>query len=130
MIDKVLIIDDNEQDRRIIIRYLKRNGYENIVTADCGNEGVKMVKEENPDLVVLDTVLPDTIGFDVCKRIREEDGGEKKRIIIMQTGGIDSVDAIRAKEVGVDEYCVKTSDCGPLLEAIEKVKKAKKSEKN
>ena len=121
MIKKILIVDDSEPDRKIITRFLKKAGYENIIMAADGDEGVRMAKEENPDLVILDTVLPDTIGFEVCKKIREQED-EPKAIIIMQTGSIDNVDALRAKESGVDEYCVKTSDCIPLLEAIEKVK--------
>ena len=80
-----------------------------------------MAKSRHPDLIILDTVLPDTIGFEVCKKIREQEN-DLKAIIIMQTGSIDNVDALRAKEAGVNEYCVKTSDCIPLLEAIEKVK--------
>lgn len=117
---KVLIIDDSEQDRKILTRFLKKAGYENIVFAGHGEEGVRKAKEEEPYLIVLDTVLPDIVGFEVCKRIRGLEGIKKPKIV-MQTGSIDAVDAMLAKEAGVDEYCVKTSDCGPLLDAIKKI---------
>ena len=118
--DKVLIIDDNDQDRKIITRFLKKSGYENIVTAVTGEDGVKMAEEEDPFLIVLDTVLPDTIGFEVCRKIRAMNRIPAPKII-MQTGSIENVDAGRAKEAGVDEYCVKTSDCAQLIEAIKKI---------
>ncbi|MFH1837699.1 MAG: response regulator [Candidatus Omnitrophota bacterium] len=118
--EKILIIDDSEQDIKIITRFLKKAGYENIITAMTGEEGVEMTREEEPFLIVLDTVLPDIIGFEVCKKIREIEGIKRPKIV-MQTGSIEDVNALRAKEVGVDEYCVKTSDCIPLMEAIKKI---------
>ena len=112
---KILIIDDNEQDRKIIKRYVGKAGYENIVMAETGNEGVEKAESEKPDLIILDTVLPDTVGFEVCKKIREF--GDMK--IIMMTGTIDAVDAVKARGAGADDYCVKTPDCSPLMEAID-----------
>ncbi|MDP8258910.1 MAG: response regulator [Candidatus Aadella gelida] len=118
--EKVLVIDDSDQDRKIIVRFIKKEGYENIVIAINGEEGVKLAEQEEPDIIILDTVLPDTVGFEVCERIRMLKDIKAPKIV-MQTGSIDDVDALRAKEVGVDEYCVKTIDCGPLIEAIKRM---------
>jgi len=117
---KILIIDDDDQDRKIITRFLKKAGYENIVLAATGGEGIKMVEAEKPFLIILDTVLPDIIGFEVCEKIREIEGAGTSKII-MQTGSINAVDALRAKEAGVDEYCVKTIDCSQLDEAMKRI---------
>ncbi|MBU1083679.1 MAG: response regulator [Candidatus Omnitrophota bacterium] len=117
---KVLIIDDSEQDRKIITRFVKKAGYDNMTCAVTGEEGVEKAKEEQPDLIILDTVLPGIKGFEVCRKIRQLEGIKRPKIV-MQTGSIDDVDALRAKEAGVDEYCVKTMDCGPLLEAIKRM---------
>ncbi len=114
---KILIIDDSEQDRKIITRFLKKEGYENIVIAETGATGVERARIEKPDIIILDTMLPDSLGFDVCRRIRAITDIPAPKII-MQTGSIDAVDAVRAKEAGVDDYCVKTVDCEPLLEAL------------
>ncbi len=117
---KVLIIDDNPQDRMIIQRFLKKEGFENIITAETGEEGLSKAESENPDFVITDTMLPGIDGFEVCRQIREKKGFEFPKVIVM-TGAIDAVDAVKAKKVGADDYCVKTSDCSPLLEAVRRL---------
>ncbi|MBN3041260.1 MAG: response regulator [Candidatus Omnitrophica bacterium] len=117
---KILIIDDSEQDKKIMVRYLTRAGFDKIATAENGNNGLQKFEAENPDIVILDTMMPDTVGFEVCKKIRELKGFQRPKIVIT-TGSIDAVDALRAKESGADDYCVKTSDCEPLLNAINKL---------
>ena len=117
---KILIIDDNEQDRKIMQSFLSKAGFEEILTAENGEEGLKKVKSERLDLVIIDTMLPDTDGFQVCRRIREIYDATALKIIIM-TGSIDAVDAVEARKAGADDYCVKTSDFSSMLEAVEKL---------
>ncbi len=117
MAKKVLVIDDNEQDRKIAERYLKKSGYSEIVMAVNGQEGLTKVDSDNPGLVILDTVLPDTLGFDVCRKIKDSKGSQAP-VVIMMTGTVDAVDAVRARQSGADDYCVKTADGGPLLAAL------------
>jgi DNA-binding response OmpR family regulator len=114
---RILIIDDNEQDRKIIKRLLIKQGHQEILTAANGREGVEKAKSQKPELVILDTLLPDALGFDVCSRIRQNQGADKP-LIIMLTGTVDAVDAVRARQAGADDYCVKTVDCLPLLGAL------------
>ncbi len=114
---KILIIDDSEQDRKIMARFLKKAGYEDLILAETGEEGVEKAKAESPDLVVSDTVLPGIDGFEVCRKIREAQGDQTPKIIIV-TGAIDAVNAVKARTLGANDYCAKTSDCVPLLEAI------------
>ncbi|MBM3255071.1 MAG: response regulator [Candidatus Omnitrophica bacterium] len=120
MIKKVLVIDDNEQDRKIAERYLKKSGYSEIVMAINGQEGLSKVNSENPGLVILDTMLPDIVGFEVCQKIKESKGPQAP-LIIMMTGAVDAVDAVRARQSGADDYCVKTADGGPLLAALKNI---------
>jgi DNA-binding response OmpR family regulator len=117
MAKKVLVIDDNEQDRKIAERYLKKSGYSEIVMAVNGQEGLTKVDSDNPGLVILDTVLPDTLGFEVCRKIKDSKGSQAP-VVIMMTGTVDAVDAVRARQSGADDYCVKTADGGPLLAAL------------
>lgn len=117
MFKKILIIDDNEQDRKIVERYLKRSGYSDISMAESCQEGIDKARAECPDLVILDTILPDNVGFEACKQIKGAKG-EGAPVVIMMTGTVDAVDAVQARQSGADDYCVKTPDCGPLLAAL------------
>jgi two-component system alkaline phosphatase synthesis response regulator PhoP len=116
---KILIIDDNEIDLVIAKRRLEETGYNEILTAQDANEGVKKAMEEKPDLVILDTLLPGSSGFEICRQIREICGQVPKIIII--TGSVDAVDAVMARKCGADDYCAKTSDCVPLIEAVKRL---------
>lgn len=120
MSKKILIIDDNEQDRKIMHRFVVKAGYDNIIMAVNGEDGVKKAESEKPDLVVTDTILPGIDGFEVCRRIRESQGADTPKIIVI-TGLIDAVDAVKARRMGADDYCVKTSEYSPLIEAIKKL---------
>lgn len=117
---KILIIEDNDIDLTIMQRYLTRSGYDQVITAQDAAEGVKKAFEEKPDLVVSDTLLPDGDGFEVCRQIRGSPAGQSLKIIII-TGSVDAVDASKARRAGADDYCAKTSDCAPLLEAIKRL---------
>lgn len=117
---KILIIDDNEQDRKIMHRFVTKAGYDNIIMSDNGEDGVKKAESEKPDLVVTDTILPGIDGFEVCRRIRESQGPDTPKIIVI-TGLIDAVDAVKARRMGADDYCVKTSEYSPLIDAIKKL---------
>jgi DNA-binding response OmpR family regulator len=114
---KILIIDDTNTDRKIVMRFLSKLGYENIIFAENGEDGVKMAASEKPDLVITDTNMPGIDGFETCRLIREENGKEKPKIIVM-TGAIDAVDAVKARKAGADDYCVKTTDTAELLAAV------------
>ncbi|GAE89453.1 response regulator [Acetivibrio straminisolvens] len=66
---KILIIDDTEFMTKLISDVLINEGYE-VVTASNGRQGIEMVRIEKPDLVLLDVVMPDMDGFEVCKTLR------------------------------------------------------------
>lgn len=117
---KILIIDDNDQDRKIIERFVRKAGYEDVITAGTGEEGLDKTKTEKPDLIITDTLLPGTDGFEVCRSIRETHGADNPKVIII-TGSVDAVDAVKAKKAGADDYCAKTSDFSPLIDAIKKL---------
>ncbi len=117
---KILIIDDNKQDRMIIRRFLHKMGCEEVAEAESGEEGIKKVESENPDLVIVDTILPGMDGFGVCRSIKEAKTPHIPKVIII-TGTVDAVDAVKARKMGADDYCVKTSDGTPLMGAVNKL---------
>ncbi len=114
---KILIVDDSEQDRKIMKRFLNKAGFKEIALAENGEDGLRKVVSEKPDLLITDTLLPDIDGFEVCRRARESKSPAALKIIIT-TGAIDAVDAVKARRMGADDYCAKTSDCSPLIEAV------------
>jgi len=96
---------------------LNKSGFTDIEIAITGEEGIDKLQSLRPDLIILDTILPDMIGFEVCTKLREVENMPDLKIIMM-TGIIDAVDAVKAKRVGADDYCAKTSDCSALVEAV------------
>ena len=69
---KILIVEDEESIRGFLKINLKRNGYE-VIEVDNGEDGIKIAINEKPAIVILDVMLPVIDGFNVCKRIREEE---------------------------------------------------------
>jgi len=120
MSKKILIVDDNSAHNEVMVSLFNEVGYSNVAVAQTGGEGLDMLGKENPDLVILDTLLPDTTGFDVCKEITEKNQDSKPKIIIM-TGFIDAVDVIKARQMGADDYVVKTADFSYLLDVVKKL---------
>lgn len=116
---RVLLVEDNPGDARLIKEVLGEKRYR-IITAETGEDGLKKAKTEKPDLIIIDTLLPGIHGFEVCRRIRKNQGRTTPKIIIT-IGVIDAIDAVKARRMGADGYCVKTTDCSPLLHAIKKI---------
>ena len=116
MAKKILVIDDNPPSLKIIKKMLEQDGHF-ITTAKDGEEGVKKAISDKPDLVLIDTVLPGIDGFEVCRQIRESQGPDHPKIIIM-TGAVDAIDAVKARRMGADDYAAKTFDIADLKTAI------------
>ena len=96
---------------------LKRNGYE-VIEVDNGEDGIKIAINEKPAIVILDVMLPGIDGFNVCKRIREE---EKNIGIIMLTAKSQDIDKITGLEYGADDYIVKPFNPMELLLRIKAI---------
>jgi len=116
---KILMIEDNEQDQKIITRHLSKRGYQDVIVVDNGEEGVERALKEKPGIVLIDTVLPGIDGFETCYQLKAVYRSDA-RVIIM-TGRIDAVDADKARRKGADDYCVKTADYALLLESLDKI---------
>lgn len=99
---RVLVVDDE----KIIVKGLKfsleKEGYE-VLTAYDGEEALRLFNEENPDLIVLDLMLPEVDGFEVCRRIRKSSDVP----IVMLTARGDDIDKILGLELGADDYMTK-----------------------
>ena len=114
---KILIVEDEESIRGFLRINLRRNGYE-VIEVDNGEDGIKIAKNEKPAIVILDVMLPGIDGFNVCKRIREE---EKNIGIIMLTAKSQDIDKITGLEYGADDYIVKPFNPMELLLRIKAI---------
>lgn len=113
MSKKVLVVDDEKNIVDIISFNLVKEGYE-VICAYNGTDGLNLALTEEPDLVLLDIMMPGMDGFEVCKKIRE-----KKQIpIIMLTARAEEVDKVLGLELGADDYVTKPFGVRELLARV------------
>jgi DNA-binding response OmpR family regulator len=98
----VLVVDDEPIVRDVIVRYLRRDGFETLETGD-GDEARRLLERNNPSLVVLDVMLPGTDGLELCRWIRTR----SDLPVIMLTARGDEADRIVGLELGADDYVTK-----------------------
>lgn len=100
---KVLVVDDEQSIVTLLQYNLEQAGY-TVVTASDGEEGIKLASEENPDLMILDLMLPKLDGIEVCKQLRQQ----KFTVpILMLTAKDDEFDKVLGLELGADDYMTK-----------------------
>lgn len=99
---KILLIEDDPEIVEICRDYLKSADFE-VVTAITGTNGLAAVRREKPDLIVLDLMLPEMNGLDVCRTIRRE----SEVPIIMLTARVEEMDRLIGLEIGADDYITK-----------------------
>jgi len=110
---KVLIIEDEQSISDIVKFNLVKEGFE-VDTAFNGLEGINKALEGNPDLILLDVMLPSMDGFEVCKKIRET----KTTPIVMLTAKEEEVDKVLGLELGADDYITKPFGMRELIARI------------
>lgn len=99
---RILVIDDEEAIGNIIRDYLEAQGYE-VFWAKDGLSAIDTARRVNPDLIILDLMLPGKSGFDVCKEIRQVSDVP----VIMLTAKSDEIDRVLGLELGADDYVTK-----------------------
>ncbi len=113
---KILVIDDTEFMVKLISDILNDAGYE-VISARRGAEGLLKVRSEKPDLVILDIVMPDMNGFEVCKILRDDESNNLMPIIIL-TAQDNEDDKLTALELGADDYIIKPFNPRELLSRV------------
>ena len=121
---RILVVEDEVDLSRSLSYSLEANGYA-IAVADCGREALRLVGDFSPDLVLLDIMLPDLPGFEVCRQIRSR-GGEQPAVIIL-TARTQETDRVAGFEVGADDYVVKPFSVRELMLRIEARLKARRN---
>lgn len=110
---KILIVEDDHLIAEIERDYLEINGYEVEIALE-GREGLRLAKEKDYDLLILDLMLPGISGFEICREIRKE----KEVAIIMVTAKKEDIDKIRGLGLGADDYVVKPFSPAELVARV------------
>jgi two-component system phosphate regulon response regulator PhoB len=122
--EKVLVVDD-EEDILELVRYnLSKDGYQ-VTSALSGETALKKAKEESPDLVLLDLMLPGVDGLDVCKELKRDPATAAIPIVMLTAKGEDA-DVVTGLELGADDYVTKPFSPRVLLARIKAVLRRRK----
>lgn len=113
---RVLVVDDEHKITEVVVSYLRKAGYAPL-TAAGGEEALQLFEKERPALVILDLMLPDLSGEDVCRKIRA-----RSRVpIIMLTAKVEDSDAVKGLGLGADDYVTKPFSPRQLVARVEAV---------
>jgi DNA-binding response OmpR family regulator len=113
---KILVVDDEPNIREVVELYLRRDGHTVVAAAD-GEEALRLYQQTEPDLVVLDLMLPRVSGLEVCRRIQ---AGERVPVVMLTARG-EEEDRIVGLGIGADDYVVKPFSPRELAARVEAV---------
>ena len=116
MSSKILIVDDESNIVELIRLYLEKDGFDTVVARD-GNEALSKFKLENPDLIILDIMIPEPDGWQVCREIRKSSNVP----IIMLTAKSETFDKVLGLELGADDYLTKPFEAKELVARVKAV---------
>src|SRR6516225_5274910 len=120
---RILIVDDNEMNRDIVVTRLEMHGYETFLAAN-GEEALAAVKQHCPDLVLLDVMMPQLDGIETCRRLKC-DATFPFLPIILVTAKADSKDIVAGLDAGADEYLTKPVDQTSLVARVKSMLRVK-----
>ncbi len=116
---KIVIIEDERDLAELLAFNLEKEGFQTIIALD-GRTGLERVKSENPDLVILDLMLPEMNGIDLCKLLRKNENTATIPVIMLTAKG-EEIDKVVGFEVGADDYLIKPFSTRELLLRIKAV---------
>jgi two-component system KDP operon response regulator KdpE len=116
MAQTILIVDDTVSLTRLVKEYLEGQGYR-VVAANNGREAIYVARHEKPDLIVLDVMMPEMDGWEVCRRLRETSTVP----ILMLTAKGEEIDKLRGFHLGVDDYILKPFSFSEVVARIRAV---------
>ena len=115
---KILVVDDEKDITETLSFMLKASGYD-VITASDGEEGLKSAKEENPDLIILDVMMPKINGYKIARLLKYDNKYKHIPIIMVTARGQDS-DKLIGEETGADEYITKPFEFEEVLKSVRK----------
>ena len=116
---RILLIDDHQTVFRLLEAILRVKGYQ-LLYADCGQQGIVMAREEQPDLILLDVMMPDLDGFKVCQFLKENAETSHIPVMFLTARGAED-DLATGRKVGADGFMTKPFQTTDVLSQIEHV---------
>ena len=113
---KVLVVEDEPAQREILIYNLESEGFE-VFRAGTGDEALLLVDEDQPDVILLDWMLPGVSGIEICRRLRARTSTRSVPIIMMSAKS-EETDRVRGLETGADDYVVKPFSIAELIARV------------
>lgn len=114
---KILIVDDEPNIIELVAFHLQKEGY-HVITADNGLKALKAAEKEQPDFIILDVMLPEMDGFEVCKSLRAR---QNNTPVLMLTAKDDEISKVLGLEIGADDYLVKPFSTRELIARIKTI---------
>jgi len=116
---RILVIED-ERDLQQVLAYNLRQAGHDVATASGGQEGLRLAREEPPDLVLLDLMLPDLPGTEVCRTLKREPATQGAAVVMVTAKG-EEIDRVVGFELGADDYVVKPFSVRELLLRVQAI---------
>lgn len=110
---RILVVEDEADLRQVLEFNLVQHGHE-AVTAATGSEGLRLARARKPDLVLLDIMLPDVTGLDVCRQIKADPALQGVAVVLLTARG-EEIDRVVGFEIGADDYVVKPFSVRELM---------------
>jgi class 3 adenylate cyclase len=120
---RILVVDDNETNRDILVTRLRMHGYDLIQAAD-GEEAIEVARKSEPDLILLDVMMPKLDGIEATKRLKADESLPFTPVILV-TAKTDSKDIVAGLEAGADEYLTKPVDQTSMVARVKSMLRVK-----
>jgi len=122
MSKKILVVEDSPSSRELLFELLRGHGHE-VHEAEEGNQALRKAKELRPDLMILDVMLPNRSGFEICSELKEDPKYREIRIILLTgiTQGSDKGDEYWRQKAHADEFVSKPLNIQDLLQRVERL---------
>jgi DNA-binding response OmpR family regulator len=118
-VNEIVVADDSETILGLIVLTLRRDGFDPVTAVD-GAGALAQIREHKPKLLIVDAMMPNGDGYEVCRTVRDDPEIEKPYVIMLSAGAQDS-NRQRAMEVGVDEYITKPFSALELRKRVREI---------
>ena len=125
--ERVLIVDDDPDIQQLVRYNLSQAGFE-VSTAETGRVALDLVQRHPPDLIILDLMLPDVDGMEVCRTLRQRENSRRIPVVMLTARG-DEIDRVIGFELGADDYVMKPFSPRELVLRVKSIFRRMKDER-
>jgi len=117
--ERILLIDDHQTVFKLLEAIVRIKGYK-LLYADCGQQGIVMAREEQPDLILLDVMMPDLDGFKVCQYLKDNEETRHIPVMFLTARGAED-DLVTGRKAGADGFMTKPFQTMDVLSQVERL---------